>query len=317
VPFVGVAAVCGQLTNTFSPQWTFTVATCSHLWANYCHKDQNRKWLLRTKFSRPRLEISLSYFKAYRSLLVSAFHHNTHEGVALIPRPAVYAPNETSTLINLANYVTSLKSQTGGSEPNSKKRKLESQILPKVDDTIVFAIADVSFSIPVRKKLRLQGLNGAIRALDASGNTEALVTWESIGMLLSWSSLLHWNWSWSDYVFCLPVPERAKPQHNFVVIPKQDSGSDIIVWTAPDINPKAPSPDQGPHVMAQHLDVQLAKFAKRVTWPDDNEFISVSSKAGKSYGVRAHRGSKEGRHLTFVFWLRHDWQSRSKVSCFS
>jgi hypothetical protein len=52
--------------------------------------------------------------------------------------------------------------------------------------------------------------------------------------------------------------------------------------------------------MAQHLDSQLAKFAKRVTWPDDNEFISMSAaKVGKSYGVRAHRGSKEGMHQLF------------------
>jgi hypothetical protein len=53
--------------------------------------------------------------------------------------------------------------------------------------------------------------------------------------------------------------------------------------------------------MAQHLDSQLAKFAKKVTWPDDNEFISLSgpAKTGKSYGVRAHRGSKEGK-LTLI-----------------
>lgn len=99
-----------------------------------------------------------------------------------------------------------------------------------------------------------------------------------------------------EHVFCLPVPERAKPQHNFVVVPKQDVAGDVVVWTAPEINPKAPSPDQGPQAMAERLDTQLSKYNKRVAWPNDSDFVSMT-KTGKSYGVRAHRGAKEGAFL--------------------
>ena len=100
-----------------------------------------------------------------------------------------------------------------------------------------------------------------------------------------------------DHIFCLPVPDKAKPQHNLVVIPKQDiPGAEPVVWTALEVNPKAPNPQQGPEAMTKNLDGQLAKFGKQVTWPNDEEFVGAAAgpKGSKSYGVRAHRGSKEG-----------------------
>jgi hypothetical protein len=104
-----------------------------------------------------------------------------------------------------------------------------------------------------------------------------------------------------DHVFCVPVPDRAKPQHNFVMIPSIPS-ADATVFSALEVNPKAPSPEQGPEAMARHLEGQLAKYGKHVEWPDEEEFISqvkpAGGKGGKVFGVRGHRGSKEGRGET-------------------
>ena len=62
----------------------------------------------------------------------------------------------------------------------SKKRKLDGEGV--VGGTVLFDFRDLSFSVPVRKKLRLEGLHGGIRALDAQGNAEVNISWESIGM---------------------------------------------------------------------------------------------------------------------------------------
>jgi hypothetical protein len=100
------------------------------------------------------------------------------------------APAEAQTILQLANYVTSLKrlaaqSQVPDAENGaSKKRKLvsgDSQILPEIGGSLLFSIPDISFSVPVRKKLKLEGVNGGIRGLDAAGNMEVSVAWSTIG----------------------------------------------------------------------------------------------------------------------------------------
>jgi hypothetical protein len=65
--------------------------------------------------------------------------------------------------------------------------------------------------------------------------------------------------------------------------------------------------------MAQSLDAQLAKFAKKVIWPSDDEFVSSvgAAKGTKSYGVRAHRGSKEGENRKLLTVHLED----SLISC--
>jgi hypothetical protein len=100
-----------------------------------------------------------------------------------------------------------------------------------------------------------------------------------------------------EYVFCLPVPDRAKPQHNFVVIP-HSTGSTVetIVWTAPEPNPKIPQPQESVETMANKLNAQLAEYGKEVQYPIEDDFVSrTGPKGGKVFGVRAHRGTKEGK----------------------
>jgi hypothetical protein len=50
---------------------------------------------------------------------------------------------------------------------------------------VLFDYRDISFSVPVRKKLRLEGLIGGIRGSDAQGNAEVNLSWETIGMFNS------------------------------------------------------------------------------------------------------------------------------------
>jgi hypothetical protein len=99
------------------------------------------------------------------------------------------------------------------------------------------------------------------------------------------------------HVFCLPVPEKAKPQHNFVLVPKPDAAStEAVVWTAPEPNPKAPDAVQSPAAVAEMLNAQISRYGRKVIFPSEEDFVSQLgvTKAGKSFGTRAHRGSKEG-----------------------
>lgn len=102
----------------------------------------------------------------------------------------------------------------------------------------------------------------------------------------------------TGHVFCLPIPEKAKPQHNFIVVPKPDAAAtEAVVWTAPEPNPKAPDTVQGPQAVAEMLNAQLSRYGRKVIVPSEEDFVSKlgATKTGKTFGTRAHRGSKEGR----------------------
>lgn len=53
--------------------------------------------------------------------------------------------------------------------------------MPELGGNLIFNIPDISFSIPIRKKLKLEGVNGGIRGLDASGNMEVSIAWSAMG----------------------------------------------------------------------------------------------------------------------------------------
>jgi hypothetical protein len=97
----------------------------------------------------------------------------------------------SKTLYRLAEYILQLRSSANGQQaelhqPGSKKRKLgggDEAALPEVGGSVLFTGPDTSFSIPVRKKLRLEGLNGGLRGVDPTGNAEMSISWDSIGIL--------------------------------------------------------------------------------------------------------------------------------------
>jgi hypothetical protein len=70
---------------------------------------------------------------------------------------------------------------------SQKKRKLEASASQGVDvgvaGEVLFAYPETSFSVPVRKKLRLEGLGAGLRAVDLAGKVEASMSWEAIGIM--------------------------------------------------------------------------------------------------------------------------------------
>lgn len=117
-----------------------------------------------------------------------------------------------------------------------------------------------------------------------------------------------------DQIFCLPVPEKAKRQHNFIAIPLHGDGvnpvpehlkgsaPEPIVWTFEEATGKniVEGEDPGPQPMADAINQCLTQAGTRksVIFPNADEFESAvpqpHRKGEKAFHVKAHRGSKEG-----------------------
>jgi len=212
---------------------------------------------------------------------------------------------------DISTYILNQTSQPVA-EPAAKKRKLEESDVPPTSApatsasltsaaTKAFKIfPGVSFSIPQRKKFVLELVDkkdGGIRAVGAAGSVEFAIAWKDV-----------------DQVFCLPIPEKAKKQHNFVIIPVHGDGvapvpdelkaspPEPIVWTFEEATGKnivqGEDPGPGPMAEAIHHCLKQAGTGKEVIFPDADEFASAvpesHRKGEKAYHVKAHRGSKEG-----------------------
>ena len=187
-------------------------------------------------------------------------------------------------------------------EQPSKKRKLEHGSIDTEgwDKQTVCEVADVSFSIPQRKKLKLsinKSVSGGLRAINASGAPEFGVGWDCV----------------RDIV-CLPVPEKAQAQYNFCIRSATADGlpTDQFVWTVPGIVPKhgtctgltTSHPDESYRgLLIIVLNEALKPYKKRVIEPDKQEFASqvvqAHRKGEPAYHIKAFRGSKDG----FLFLL--------------
>lgn len=222
------------------------------------------------------------------------------------------------------------------SEPAAKKRKLDdsngaqnglvaSAGLASAAVNAWRSYPGVSFSIPQRKKYTLELVDdkrhGGIRAVGADGSVEFGIPWKQVGEWASCIPYQHsgatqacWLTSVIEQVFCLPVPEKAKRQHNFVVLPVHGDGvnpvpdhaknspPEPIVWTFEEATGKniveGEDPGPGPMAEAIHHCLIQAGTAKTVIFPDPEQFESAipqsHRKGEKGYHVKAHRGSKEG-----------------------
>lgn len=111
-----------------------------------------------------------------------------------------------------------------------------------------------------------------------------------------------------EQVFCLPVPDKSKPQHNIVVIPRYGDGitplpegtlpQEAVVWTC---EKSKDNPDE-PHTTVERLNGWLGSQGT-VVLPEEQEFVSsivqAHRKDEKAYHVKAFRGSKEGEPSNF------------------
>ena len=218
---------------------------------------------------------------------------------------AIY-PETLHTLGEIGRYINSIKSHGSGPslsfnqvEPQQKKRKLGDVAEDASTWEIIQSYKDISFSIPQRKKLKLEigGLPGqGLKGVATGGDVESLVTWSQI-----------------REIFCLPVPEKSQAQYNFALfLAGTDGGSDQVLWTVPETVPKSgaispappPSSEQTyrSHLLAT-INQILAKRRRAITVPMEGEFASqiVQShrKNEKAYHVKAFRGAKDG----FLFFL--------------
>ncbi|EDU46909.1 meiotically up-regulated gene 183 protein [Pyrenophora tritici-repentis Pt-1C-BFP] len=220
-------------------------------------------------------------------------------------------PSQSTLFRDISTYILNQASQPVD-EPAAKKRKLEENDVPQnkapaTSGTLISVTTKafktfpgVSFSIPQRKRFILELLDkkdGGIRAIGANGSVEFAIAWKNV-----------------DQVLCLPIPEKAKKQHNFVIIPVYGDGvapvpdelkaspPEPIVWTFEEATGKniVEGEDPGPGPMAEAIQhcLKQAGTGKQVIFPDADEFASAvpesHRKGEKAYHVKAHRGSKEG-----------------------
>ncbi|KAL8811518.1 MAG: hypothetical protein Q9200_001741 [Gallowayella weberi] len=200
---------------------------------------------------------------------------------------------DTATLFqDLINHIHTDSVETKGQTAPSKKRKLEVE----TSTTEQFdSIADISFSIPQRKKLKLEISRnvkiGAIRGTNnTTGEAEFGIPYADI-----------------DSCICLPVPEKAQPQYSFCVLPS--SGDDQVLFTVPGtkIKPEAIDSEVSINPEESYKEAMIRILNKRlkrkVIEPDEKDFVSAMAQAHrkgeKAVHVKAFRGNKDG----FLFFL--------------
>jgi hypothetical protein len=233
-------------------------------------------------------------------------------------------PSQSTLFRDISTFILNQTPQVSA-EPTMKKRKIEESngaqngaaaatsattptagaggSLTSTSTKAFKTYAGVSFSIPQRKKFTLELVDkrdGGIRSIGASGNVEFVLSWKDV-----------------DQIFCLPVPEKAKKQHNFIIIPLHGDGvnpvpeelkastPEPIVWTFEEATGKniveGEDPGPGPMAEAIHHCLIQAGTGKEVIFPDADEFASAvpesHRKGEKAYHVKAHRGSKEGTSM--------------------
>lgn len=234
------------------------------------------------------------------------------------------APEHESLFADIAHYINHLQHASSQeplnsqNEQPSKKRKLEHRPLniQSWDRKHICEVADVSFSIPQRKKLNLsinKAASAGLCAINASGVFEFGVKWDCI----------------RDIV-CLPVPEKAQAQYNFCILSATTDGlvADQVVWTVPDGVPKdgtfvgltSSHPGETYRtILITILNGALKPYKKRVMEPDRKEFASQVVQAHRrgepAYHIKAFRGSKDG----FLFLLPNGifWGFKKPLEFFS
>ncbi|OJD33550.1 negative regulator of dna transposition [Diplodia corticola] len=227
------------------------------------------------------------------------------------------APPSTSAATNGA--ATTAATPTTTDEPAAKKRKIvggggeaaaagagagTSGAWANSEAGADFALPDVSFSIPQRKKLQLQLVAASAGAGDSSGG--------GLRACSGGGANVEFGIGFRDVeqVFCLPIPEKAKRQWNFIIVPKGNDGFNAapegttppeqIVWTFQEPTNKEleAGAEAGPEHMAERLNRFLTPFGKKVVFPTKEEFQSTipqSHRKGEpGFHVKAFRGSKEG-----------------------
>ncbi|KAF2142659.1 uncharacterized protein K452DRAFT_350945 [Aplosporella prunicola CBS 121167] len=225
-------------------------------------------------------------------------------------------PAQQPLFSDLSAYILKLRNAQHGSngtaasntEPASKKRKIEGGETTNAAHngatnngawadagvSADYVVPDTSFAVPQRKKFALEIMADGLRARTAGqGAVEFGIGFADI-----------------EQIFCLPVPEKAKRQWSFVVVPRTNDGltaaaegapqHEQIVWTFQE--PTAKEVEKGAQAtyepLVERLNACLKPHRKSIVFPTKEEFQSAipqSHRKGEpGFHVKAHRGSKEG-----------------------
>lgn len=217
-------------------------------------------------------------------------------------------PNLLPLFSSISTYIQDLKSQNPSSypintsQPPLKKRKLSFSNPSSAADEKADSISDLSFSIPQRKKLRLDlsrsSPTGALKAINNSTlDPEFGIPYSAIATAI-----------------CVPVPEKAQPQYNFCILPAENSGHEQILFTVPSTKPKegAAAVEGGLREDESYKDLVTRLLNARlphgqlVLEPDPKEFSSSQAAPGekmKAMHVKAFRGNKEGSFTRLFFFF--------------
>lgn len=166
------------------------------------------------------------------------------------------------------------------------------------DPQLLFSCKDVSFQIPMRKKLKLDFV------ADIKSPTR-----QEIRLINQSSKQTEYTLrpSQIEQAFCMAVPDKQARQTNFVLYPKADEGLEPVVFSLNETAPAAGTwycesaleeGDTYVSVTERALERMLKLQGLSLVKPTEKEFASAipqSHRRGeKGYHVRAHRGSKEG-----------------------
>ena len=137
------------------------------------------------------------------------------------------------------------------------------------------------------------------------------------GGVVSGSKLISSFYGPVGHALCLPVPEKALPQYNFVIFPVNSDGvnsapsnleasaAEPLVWTIPEGPPKSGvlGDGNGDVDADETYRMLLLRWigeglGRKVVQPDEKEFVSqmvqAHRKGEKAVHVKGFRGSKDG-----------------------
>ncbi|ETN42512.1 uncharacterized protein HMPREF1541_01669 [Cyphellophora europaea CBS 101466] len=189
----------------------------------------------------------------------------------------------------------------GAEEPAAKKRKLANGALPihgaDAKAAQILEVKDVSFSIPQRKKLHFRiaqysAPDQTTIGVQAINPTSGQVEYELPGSEIA-------------NVLCLPVPEKASKQFNYIFLPNAASTFEPVLFTLPatPLKPGTFTLPSSATTLDEALNHILPSHNLSLTLPNADEFASATPephrKSEKAYHVKAFRGSKDG----YLFFL--------------
>jgi hypothetical protein len=175
---------------------------------------------------------------------------------------------------------------------------------------IKFECKDVSFTSPLRKKLKLQFVTDTMN-----------ISKHQIRLLNQTTHAIEYTLRGEDVdaMFCLPVPEKTQRQQCFLIFPLPGSQSydgtpaEPLVWTmnetkgSPEIVGGATRLDGSEEdtlveITRRELDSFMAALSRKTILPNEREFASEipqsHRKNEKAFHTKAFRGSKEGPSIS-------------------